>query len=41
MLAQVQPARFITHRFPFDQAAQAYELIDRHPEDVIQVILTY
>jgi 2-desacetyl-2-hydroxyethyl bacteriochlorophyllide A dehydrogenase len=41
MLAQVQPARFITHRFSIDQAAQAYELIDRHPEEVIQVILTY
>ena len=41
MLAQVQPARFITQRFPIGQAAQAYELIDRHPEDVIQVILTY
>ncbi|MDO9532761.1 MAG: zinc-binding alcohol dehydrogenase [Deltaproteobacteria bacterium] len=41
MLAQVQPARFITHRFPIAQAAQAYELLDRHPEDVIQVILTY
>ena len=41
MLAQVQPARFITQRFPIAQAAQAYELIDHHPEDVIQVILTY
>jgi len=41
MLAQVQPARFITQRFPIGQAAQAYDLIDRHPEDVIQVILTY
>jgi NADPH:quinone reductase-like Zn-dependent oxidoreductase len=41
MLEQVQPARFITHRFPLAQAAQAYELIDRHPEEVIQVILTY
>jgi 2-desacetyl-2-hydroxyethyl bacteriochlorophyllide A dehydrogenase len=41
MLTQVQPARFITQRFPIDQAAQAYELIDRHPEDVVQVILTY
>jgi 2-desacetyl-2-hydroxyethyl bacteriochlorophyllide A dehydrogenase len=41
MLAQIQPARFITHRVPIEQAAQAYELIDRHPEDVIQVILTY
>jgi 2-desacetyl-2-hydroxyethyl bacteriochlorophyllide A dehydrogenase len=38
---QVQPARFITHRFSIDQAARAYELIDRNPEDVIQVILTY
>ncbi len=41
MLAQVQPARFITQRFPIAQAAQAYELLDRHPEDAIQVILTY
>ena len=41
MLAQVQPARLITHRFPIAQAAQAYELIDNHPEEVIQVILTY
>jgi threonine dehydrogenase-like Zn-dependent dehydrogenase len=40
-LAQVQPARFITHRFPIARAAQAYALIDNHPEDVIQVILTY
>jgi 2-desacetyl-2-hydroxyethyl bacteriochlorophyllide A dehydrogenase len=41
MLGEVQPARFITHRVPIEQAAQAYELIDRHPEDVIQLILTY
>jgi threonine dehydrogenase-like Zn-dependent dehydrogenase len=41
MLAQVQPARFITHRFPIAQAAQAFELLDRHPEDAVQVILTY
>jgi 2-desacetyl-2-hydroxyethyl bacteriochlorophyllide A dehydrogenase len=41
MLAQMQPARFITHRFPIAQAAQAYELMDNHPEDVILVFLTY
>jgi 2-desacetyl-2-hydroxyethyl bacteriochlorophyllide A dehydrogenase len=40
-LVEVQPACFITHRFPIAQAAQAYDLIDNHPEDVIQVILTY
>jgi len=41
MLAEVKPARFITHRFPLAQAAQAYELLDRHPEEAIQVILEY
>jgi len=41
MLARVQPARFITQRLPIGQAAQAYELLDRHPEGAIQVILTY
>ena len=41
MLEQVKPARFITHRFPLAEAAQAYALIDRRPEEVIQVILSY
>jgi 2-desacetyl-2-hydroxyethyl bacteriochlorophyllide A dehydrogenase len=40
-LVEVQPACFITHRVPIAQAAQAYALIDHHPEDVIQAILTY
>jgi 2-desacetyl-2-hydroxyethyl bacteriochlorophyllide A dehydrogenase len=31
----------ITQRLPFEQAARGYEMVDRHPEDVIQVILTY
>ncbi|MFP3867382.1 MAG: zinc-binding dehydrogenase [Desulfobacteraceae bacterium] len=41
MIDQVKPARFITHRFPLDQAVQAYQLLDQHPEEAIQVILTY
>lgn len=40
-LRTVQPAQFITHRFPVQQAAQAYELLDRSPEKTIQVVLTY
>jgi len=40
-LVELQPACFITHRVPIAQAARAYELLDRHPEEVIQVILTY
>jgi threonine dehydrogenase-like Zn-dependent dehydrogenase len=41
MLQQVNPAHLITHRFPIAQAAQAYALLDQHPEEAIQVILTY
>jgi len=41
MVQKIMPARFITHRFPLADAAQAYQLLDQHPEEAIQVILTY
>jgi len=41
MLQQVRPAPLITHRFPFKQASQAYALLDQHPEEAMQVLLTY
>src|ERR1043166_420814 len=41
MLRQVGPAQLITHRFPVERAAEAYALLDRHPEEAIQVLLTY
>jgi 2-desacetyl-2-hydroxyethyl bacteriochlorophyllide A dehydrogenase len=41
MLQQLRPAPFITHRFPIEQAAHAYALLDQHPEEAIQVLLTY
>jgi 2-desacetyl-2-hydroxyethyl bacteriochlorophyllide A dehydrogenase len=41
MLQQVRPAPFITHRFPIEQAGQAYALLDQHPEEAIQVLFTY
>jgi 2-desacetyl-2-hydroxyethyl bacteriochlorophyllide A dehydrogenase len=41
MLRRVQPARWITHRFALQDAAQAYELLDQHPERAIQVVFTY
>lgn len=31
----------VTHRFPFAEAPAAYELLDRHPEEAVQVVLTY
>lgn len=41
MLQHIRPLQFITHRFPLEQAHQAYALLDQHPEEAIQVLLTY
>ena len=41
MLKKIQPSRWITQRFPFQQAEQAYTLIDKDPGLTIQVIFTY
>jgi threonine dehydrogenase-like Zn-dependent dehydrogenase len=41
MLRAVQPGRLITHRLSFAHAAEAYALIDQHPEACLQVTLTY
>jgi 2-desacetyl-2-hydroxyethyl bacteriochlorophyllide A dehydrogenase len=40
-LARIQPERWITHRFPISQAAEAYRLLDERPHETIQVIFTY
>jgi len=40
-LRKVKPSRFITQHFQFQQAAQAYQLIDHNPDQVIQVVLVY
>jgi threonine dehydrogenase-like Zn-dependent dehydrogenase len=31
----------VTHRIPFAQAAEAYDLIDRSPDATLRTILTY
>lgn len=41
MIKQLKPSQFITHKFSVEQAARAFELLDTHPEEVLQVILTY
>ncbi len=41
LLRQVQPQRWITQRIPFDQAGEAYRLLDQRPEEAIQVVLEY
>jgi 2-desacetyl-2-hydroxyethyl bacteriochlorophyllide A dehydrogenase len=41
MLKLIQTEHLITHRFHILEAERAYTLIDQHPEQTIQVILTY
>ena len=36
---KIQPQKYITHTYPFGQAASAFELIDKHPDEVLQVVL--
>ncbi len=40
-LERIRPERWITHRIPLDDAAQAYRLLDENPGDTIQVTLQY
>ncbi len=41
MLPKLDLTPMITHRFRFADAAKAFELVDTHPEDVLQVVLQY
>ena len=41
MIREVRPSRFITHRFPIEQATEAYHLLDKSPGEAIQVVFEY
>ncbi len=41
LLGRIDPVRFVTHRFPFGRAPEAYAALDSDPEHCVQVILTY
>jgi 2-desacetyl-2-hydroxyethyl bacteriochlorophyllide A dehydrogenase len=40
-LKRIQPQKWITHRFPIEEADKAYELLDKNPQETIQVLFTY
>lgn len=40
-LGRLHPEKWITHRFPLEQAAQAFDLLDRSPAEALQVIFQY
>lgn len=41
LLPELRLRELITHRIPFADADEAYALVDRQPEETIQVVLTY
>jgi threonine dehydrogenase-like Zn-dependent dehydrogenase len=40
-LADIDTRPLVSHRIPFEKAASAYELLDRSPDKVLQVLLDY
>ncbi|HAV77643.1 MAG TPA: oxidoreductase, partial [Anaerolineae bacterium] len=40
-LKRIQPQKWITHRFPIEEADKAYQLLDENPQETIQVIFDY
>lgn len=40
-LKRIQPQKWITHRFPIEEAEKAYRLLDEKPQETIQVIFEY
>jgi len=41
LLRSLRPSHWVTHTFPFENAPQAYALLDKQPAEPIQVLLTY
>jgi len=41
MIRLVRPSRLITHEMPVEHAAEAYGLLDRRPEEALQVVFAY
>jgi threonine dehydrogenase-like Zn-dependent dehydrogenase len=41
LLPHLELRPLISHQFPVEQAAEAFSLVDQHPEQTVQVLLTY
>lgn len=41
LLPSLHLAELITHRIPFERAADAFRLLDEHADEALQVVLTY
>lgn len=39
LLQEIHPSKYITHRFRLEEAQRAFELLNEHPEEVIEAVL--
>ena len=40
-LERIKPEKWITHRFSIEEAGKAFDLLDKNPQDAIQVVFEY
>jgi threonine dehydrogenase-like Zn-dependent dehydrogenase len=41
LLPRLRLKELVSHRFPFEEAPDAYRLVDEHPGKAVQVVLTH
>jgi threonine dehydrogenase-like Zn-dependent dehydrogenase len=41
LLPRLRLKELISHRVPFEEALDAYRLVDERPDEVVQVVLTH
>jgi threonine dehydrogenase-like Zn-dependent dehydrogenase len=41
LLPELELGALISHRLAFERAAEAYQLVDEHADETVQVVLTY
>jgi threonine dehydrogenase-like Zn-dependent dehydrogenase len=40
-ILKIRPQRWVTQRFPFNDAPKAYQLLKEHPEETLQILFDY
>lgn len=40
-LERIKPEKWITHRFPIEEGSRVYEMLDKIPQETIQILFTY
>jgi threonine dehydrogenase-like Zn-dependent dehydrogenase len=41
MIRKIKPSKLVTHRFFIENAADAYQMLDKTPSEALQVLITY